>query len=354
MHVEVCFNGEMLVSGLEKLRISQFNLENFFVYMDYPLLTSLDQMTESEWQKHSISNFENKSLLNIRAIAKCIRDINADVYALCEVGGIESIQNFAKNFLADEYRAFSIEGNSDRGIDLAYLVKANLAFQIDLRTHKDRSIDFIYPHEKQSVQGGYLDPKYQLKFSRDVLELRLFKNSSEEPSLIVLNVHLKSQLDKDNIDPQGKDRRKAELEKLLEIYNEIYVGLNEKVPIVVAGDFNGIASQYGTDPEFLSLRKKTTLQDVFDLAEIPQEQRVTQLQFAPSGKCWRKQFDYIFVSPNLQKHVIASETFVYRFKDELGSEMSLPSTLNEKRKLASDHYPVVTTLSTIDMTKLTS
>ena len=203
----------MVVSGLKKLRIAQFNLENFFVYMDHPILTSLDKISEEEWQKQSISTFDNKSLENIREIAKCIRDIDADVYALCEIGGIESINNFAKHFLNNEYRAFSIEGNSDRGIDLAYLVKSSLPLSCELRSHKERSIDFLYPHERQGVLGGYLDPKHSLKFSRDVLELRLSSQNRNEPEIILLNVHLKSQLDKDNIDPLGKDRRKAELEK---------------------------------------------------------------------------------------------------------------------------------------------
>ncbi len=334
----------MAVSGHKKLRIAQFNLENFFVYIDYPLLTNLESLSETDWQKHSISSFENKSLQSIREIAKCMRDIDADIYALCEVGGVESINNFTKNFLNDEYRAFSIEGNSNRGIDLAYLVKKNLAYSCELRTHKNRSIDFLYPHERQSVAGGYLDADHSLKFSRDVLELRLRAVNCVEPEIVLLNVHLKSQLDKDNIDPLGKDRRRAELEKLIEIYTEILGEFHEKVPILIAGDFNGIASKQLTDPEFLNLHLKTTLQDVFDLAEIPQDNRVTQLQFAPSGKCWKKQFDYIFVSQNLKNMIIANETFVYRFKDEFGSEMKLPATLNEKRKLASDHYPVVTTI----------
>lgn len=335
----------MVVSELKKLRIAQFNLENFFVYMDYPIQTSLDKISETDWQKQSISTFDNKSLENIREIARCMRDIDADVYVLCEVGGVESINNFAKHFLNNEYRAFSIEGNSDRGIDLAYLVKSNLPFRCELRTHKDRSIDFLYPHERQGVLGGYLDPKHSLKFSRDVLELRLFAESATEPEIILLNVHLKSQLDKDNIDPLGKDRRKAELEKLLDIYAEILNEFDQRVPVLVAGDFNGIASKNMTDPEFLSLHQKTDLQDAFDLAEIPAEKRVTQLQFSPSGKCWKKQFDYIFVSSKLRNRVLAEETFVYRFKDSFGSEMNLPSTLSEKRRLASDHYPVVTTLT---------
>ncbi len=343
----------MLAPELKKLRIAQFNLENFFVYIDYPLLSNLEQISESDWQKHSISSFENKSLQNIREIAKCMRDMNADVFAVCEVGGVESINNFAKHFLNDEYKAFSIEGNSDRGIDLAYLVKSNLPLNFELRTHKDRAIDFLYPHERQSVLGGYLDPQHSLKFSRDVLELRIFSESKSEPELILLNVHLKSQLDKDNIDPLGKDRRKAELEKLIEIYAEIGAEFEQKVPIVLAGDFNGIASRQATDSEFLSLHQKTNLQDVFDLAEIPQDKRVTQLQFAPSGKCWKKQFDYIFVSQILKDKVIVNETFVYRFKDEFGTELNLPTTLAEKRKLASDHYPVVATFVTNIKPKLT-
>lgn len=228
----------MGAAGGQKLRIAQFNLENFFVYIDHPLDMSLEKISEGEWQKHSISIFDNKSLQHLRDIAKCMRDINADIYLLCEVGGVESINNFAKYFLNDEYRAFSIEGNSDRGIDLAYLVRKSLGFKFDLITHKNRALDFLYPHERQSILSGHLNSKHSLRFSRDVLELRVFNaqigGSIERPCLILLNVHLKSQLDKENIDPQGKDRRKAELEKLVEIYLEISQEFNNQVPVLIA------------------------------------------------------------------------------------------------------------------------
>jgi endonuclease/exonuclease/phosphatase family metal-dependent hydrolase len=329
-------------AAVEKIiKIAQFNLENFFVYMDHPLKTSVAQISESEWQGQSISLFDNKSLLQLKEIARCILDINADIYFLCEVGGLESLKNFNEHFLNDSFHAFSHEGNSERGIDLAYLVKRNPDLRYELITHKERSLDFLYPHERQSVFTEILDSKKSHKFSRDVSELRVFSTTSQKPNLICLNVHLKSQLDKENIDPLGKDRRRAELEKLLEIYLEVSKEFNHEVPMVIGGDFNGIASKQNTDAEFLSIYTKTPLLDVFDVAGLAQEKRITHIQIPPYGKAWMKQFDYLFISPQLQSKMIKDECYVYRYKDQFGKPHALPTTLIEKRKLASDHYPVV-------------
>ncbi len=326
-------------------KIAQFNLENFFVYMDHPLKQSISEISESEWQNQSISLFDNKSLLHLKEIARCLLDIDADIFLLCEVGGLESLQNFNEHFLNNAYQAYSHEGNSERGIDLAYLVKKNPILKYELITHKDRPLDFLYPHEKpndrQTAFPQLLDSKQSHKFSRDVSELRVFNQASQKPILICLNVHLKSQLDKENIDPLGKDRRRAELEKLLEIYLEISKEFNHEVPMVIGGDFNGIASKQNTDPEFLSIYTKTPLLDVFDVAGLAQENRITHIQIPPYGKAWLKQFDYLFISPHLQSKMIKEACYVYRYKDQFGSAQSLPTTLIEKRKLASDHYPVV-------------
>ncbi len=337
------------------LRLVEFNVENLFLYLDHFRGQDLSLLTEKEWQKLSTSIVGNKPLEHVRSIAQAVLDIDPDILMLCEVGGVESLANFSRLFLNDAYSVHLIEGNSNRGIDLGYLVKKSLPFRYDLNSHKHRTIDFLYPHEVQSKETGYgkLARLSSHKFSRDVLELRVHEEGSETPVLIILLVHLKSQLDRTRIDPGGRDRRRAELEKLVTIYGELDQEFKGEVPIIMTGDFNGIASQPQPDQEFEGLYARSPLQDVLEVAAVAVDERFTHMQLGASrNRVGRnKQLDYIFVPPQLFDRVDPQATWVYRFKDVRGQTMLMPRNLNEKKLLASDHYPVVVTLKPRDSSK---
>lgn len=351
------------------LRIAQFNVENLFVFLDVfqretlhgdgdprkmtrqeldKARAMLQGMSESQWQKLSTSILDNKPLAKVRQLARAIRDIDPDILMLCEVGGLESLRNFSLYFLDDEYAPYLLEGNSDRGIDIGFLVHRRLPFRYDLLSHKNRSIDLLYPHEKQSIETGYGmfaggDLKSH-KFSRDVLELRVYEDRGDRPEFICLLVHLKSQLDLEGIDPRGRDRRRAELEKLVQIYNEIRADFSGVVPILLGGDFNGTAALPRPDPEFQALHSHTMLRDCLDIAGTPPDERFTYMQIYDHRPPVLRQLDYLFVPVELAARVSRTETRVFRFNDEYGMRMLLPRNLNEKRLLPSDHYPVVLTL----------
>ena len=336
-----------------RLRIVEFNVENLFLLLDHfepsrsPAFSSI---TEKEWQRLSSSTTPNKPIEQVRQLARAVLEMDPDILMLCEVGGRESLQNFSRHFLGDKYAAHLIEGNSDRGIDIGYLVKRSLPFTYDLLSHKHRSIDFLYPHEKLSQESGYAHlrsaRKESHRFSRDVLELRVYEES-ERPVLILLLVHLKSQLDRTRIDPGGRDRRRAELEKLVKIYNEIDAEFEGQSPILLAGDFNGRAALPNPDAEFAALYKDTQLQDVLEAAGVAGDERFTHMQIARNRTSLNRQIDYIFIPPELAKRVNKDESWVYRFRDELGMTMLIPRNLNEKRLLPSDHYPVILTLDPV-------
>lgn len=341
------------------MRLAVFNVENLFVLADEPgeakVRAIIDHDSEQEWQSISVSTIPNKPLRQLKGVARAIRKMNPDILMLCEVGGAESLRNFSKYFLNGEYVPYLIEGNSDRGIDLGYLVRASLPFKYDLISHKHRSIDFLYPHERQTVLSGYDDrvkTKESHKFSRDVLEFRIFAEGSLKPSLICLLVHLKSQLDRDRIDPLGRDRRKAELEKLVKIYLEIENENGNAVPIALGGDFNGAPSGKTADPEFVALRSQTSLKEVLEVAGVPEDDRFTHMQIQPWGtKSLNRQFDCLFVNAVLQPGVVSDQTQVFRFTDEFGMKVDVPRSLAEKRLLPSDHYPVVTEIQLGDVKK---
>ena len=333
-----------------RLRLVEFNVENLFLYLDHFQGQDLTDITEKDWQRLTSSIAGNKPIEHVRELARAVLDIDPDILMLCEVGGVESLANFSRLFLNDAYAVHLIEGNSDRGIDLGYLVKKSLPFKYDLVSHKHRAIDFLYPHEIQSQETGYGNLRSARlsshKFSRDVLELRVYENEEENPVCIILLVHLKSQLDRLRLDPGGRERRRAELEKLVTIYNELKDQFGGTVPILLTGDFNGKAAQPSPDNEFEGLYKRSELQDILQVAGVAPDERFTHMQLSASRNRvgHNKQLDYIFIPPQLFPRVSQTETWVYRFKDHLGQTMLVPRNLNEKKLLASDHYPLIVTL----------
>lgn len=327
------------------MRVAQINAENLFLFFDEELPPNWRMLSEKEWQKLSQASVSNKPLRKALWLAEGLLEIDADVILVNEVGGLESLTNFARYFLNDSYRPYVIEGNSDRGIDIGYLIKKTMPHNFELHTHKNRPLNFLYPHEIESNKHfAESAPEKVIKshyFSRDCAELRVFNPGEKTPSLIFLLVHLKSKLDPDGIDPQGRDRRAAELKTLTGIYQELR---NEfpQIPIIVGGDFNGIVHRERGESEFLPLFA-TDLEDVFSILGRDVTEAMTQIQFNRMGQSVYLQIDYLMVSPHLKEHIVPEESFVYRYKSDLGVKLNLPTTLDQRLAMPSDHYPVVAT-----------
>jgi hypothetical protein len=328
------------------LKCLLLNCENLFLLSDQGLTVDHLKYDEPTWRKLSTSIYENKPLEKTKSIAKVILQENPDLVFLTEVGGHESLENFNKLFLNNQYSAALVEGNSDRNIDVGFLIKKNSHFYFDIQTNKNRSIHFNYPHEVKNIPA---DKLVSHKFSRDVAELHLFTRDKDKPFFIFLLTHLKSRLDPLNIDPHGTLRRQAELKSLLQIYNDHEKKLNHKVPIAILGDLNGNASKYNTEPEFLDIYTTTQLKDVCDLAGLPQDKILTYFQvqknFIPEGK----QLDYCFLSPAAARYLNTSLVQVYRYKDEYGMDLPIPNTLDAKLNLPSDHYPLIFQLNKVPL-----
>lgn len=301
-------------------------------------------LKEAQWQRLSTSVYENKPLKKTLEIAKALKEIDADVIMLCEVGGYESLKNFNLLFMDDAYSPCLIEGNSERNIDVGFLIRKKMPFYFDLQSNKNRPINYLYPHERQSLAHGYPVKGGKVtmshKFSRDVAELRFFKADKEKPFLIILLAHLKSRLDPERIDPNGFERRQAELRTLLEIYNELDA-VHPDLPIMVAGDFNGNASSTNTDEEFRDIYTTTKLKDVLEVAGLSPEARATFYQVRNGARADGRQIDFAFLSPSLQSSLKIGSTFVHRYKDEFGMEHDTPRSMDTKLSLPSDHYPIV-------------
>ncbi|HWU44687.1 MAG TPA: hypothetical protein VN132_14645, partial [Bdellovibrio sp.] len=326
------------------LKFCLLNAENLFLMFDGEPTKELLKLNEAQWQKSSSSVYENKSLKKSQEIAKALIEINADIIMLCEVGGYESLKNFNLLFMNDLYSPVLLEGNSDRNIDVGFLIRKNAPYYFDLLSNKHRPINYLYPHERESLTHGYPIKGGRIthshKFSRDVVELRLFKQDKEKPFMIVLLTHLKSRLDPERIDPNGFERRQAELRTLLEIYKELET-VHPQVPIMIAGDFNGNAGVLETDEEFREIYASTKLLDVFEVAKLPAEKRATFYQVKNNSRTEGRQIDFTFLSPLLQTQLKTGSALAYRYKDEFGMEHGMPHNMDAKLRLPSDHYPIV-------------
>lgn len=321
------------------------NAENLFLLFDQTPGCEALKLDETKWQRLSTSTYENKSLSKCLELAKTLKDIDADIVMLCEVGGVESLKNFNELFLDSAYSPILTEGNSNRNIDVGFLVRKNMPFYFDLQSNKNRLINYLYPHERQSLAHNYpvssvKAPATSHKFSRDVAELRLFKQDVEKPFLGILLTHLKSRLDPEGIDPGGFERRQAELRALLEIYQE-FSNKHPQTPVMVVGDFNGNASEINTDEEFKPLYESTKLKDVLEVNGTSPENRATFYQVRSTSRTEGRQIDYCFLSPLLAPQLKEKSAFVYRYKDEFGMDIGIPMTLDAKLRLPSDHYPIV-------------
>jgi len=290
-----------------------YNLENFFLDGNLPF--------------NSLKKPESK----VESIANIFKEVDPDFALLTEIGGLESLQTFSRKYLENRYDSFLLPGNSDRGIEIGYLVKKNMPYSYQHQSHREREINYQY-------QGKTLFST----FSRDISELKVLEN--QQIKIIFLLVHLKSKWDREGNDPGGALKREAEVRSLVNLYRD-YERLYPQTPIVVAGDMNGIASQTNFEPEFKAIYEATDLADIMENLEITDDDRVTYFQFNREGERFGHQLDYIFLPKRLHSLINKENSGVYRYNLGLTSAFVPPQTIYERASLPSDHYPVILELN---------
>jgi endonuclease/exonuclease/phosphatase family metal-dependent hydrolase len=319
------------------LKLCLFNVENLFMLSN-----------------HNREGFK-KPQEKIDWIGRTLREIDADIIMLCEVGGLQSLDLFNHKQLSNNYYTALLPGNSDRGIEMGYLIHKRFPYSHQLLSNKEKSIDFNYPHElknqadedkKLGLFPNELPPKSLKvhKFSRDIAELRLIKD--QKVSKIIFLVHLKSKMDKDGIDFNGSLRRKAELMALVNTYTQRKEEF-PNIPIIVAGDFNGMAQRNSCESEFRYLYEKSDLDDVLEVINEPSERRHTYFHFNRENVREASQLDYIMIPPKLHSHVSKADSGIYLFRDQHGVVVPYPQDSFQRYALPSDHYPLVLTLENL-------
>jgi hypothetical protein len=304
-----------------RLKIMVLNAQDLFLFMDKYQDEIVADMTEIKWQLLSSSLFSNKSKEKCMMLGQTILKSEADIVMMTEVGGPETLANFSKHFLNDEFIGLSLPSNSDRGIDLGYLIRKEIAFHFDLHSYKD------YPL-----------PEPAMRFSRDVLRLDLKNNG--ELKMILLLVHIKSKLNMRGADFEGRSRRVLEIKALVDIYLDLE---KQGVPILIGGDFNGHAGEKDTEEEFQQIYQRTDLKDVAYMANIPEEERFSYIYFNRGGNRFVQQIDYLFLSAKFSHLVDPLGCIFPRYMNIQGLPLPVPKRMEQKNILPSDHYPFLGT-----------
>lgn len=300
------------------MKICTYNVENLFIHLDKRYTKEeFDKLTDHDLQlmNHFIYkdgkklyDIQNKKLESLKLLAKNIKDINADVFGLVEVGGKESLNNFNKFFLEKKYEFYIEESNSDRGIYTAALVKKGVYSNVIAINHGK-----------------------ELNTSRNLMELKLYKN--EQLVSIVLICHLKSHRGSNN----GIDKRYEEVKAICNLYNTLKEE-NPLIPILWIGDFNGVATKGINQFEFDNIYSTTDLEDSLEIVNFPIDKRFTHLGFS-NGNISNIQLDYMFISTKFSSMIESS--YIYFYKDENNEEL-IPKNYDERRAFgASDHLPII-------------
>jgi endonuclease/exonuclease/phosphatase family metal-dependent hydrolase len=319
------------------IRICEFNLENLFVSMSYHEGHDLASLDEPEWRALALPQLKTrqKPLKKLWGVARALLEIDPDVAMLVEVGGRDSLENFNRHFLGDRYEPLFVEGNSTRGIDLAFLVRRGLPLTAEARSNRDT------PVEVHRYRGG----RETARFARDVAELRLM-DARGRLRLLLLLVHLKSMLSTEQ-DFRGKDLRTAEAIALSEIYAERRAEF-PAVPVVVGGDFNAQLSSLE-----LELIHRTDLVDFHDLLATPAQDRISLVHFDTADRPRHQTVDYLLISPELRECVVPEGSFTWRHRSFHGVIEGLPASSRERHRMPSDHYPVVLTVRLPELAQAT-
>ncbi|TPW20037.1 MAG: hypothetical protein FD126_2089, partial [Elusimicrobia bacterium] len=312
------------LASLKELRVGTYNVLNLMekVGKHVPdpanpgkMIKVSERTPKEEWQ--------------LREQAKAILELNLDVVALQEVETIAALDEFNQRYLGGAYKTMLIEGNDPRGIDIAFLVKKDIPFSVEQRSHKGETWN-------DPTQGG----AQTTIFSRDLTSLVVRAPGIAKPLFVLLGTHFKSKRDRPG-DPDSEVLRTAQMKRAAEVAARYKAEFGDDVPLMLAGDFNG---DLNGGPEFAPLWGEAGLTNSLDLGDKPLrgEDRVTHTYHPKDGPSHFAQMDGVLVSKSLAGLVRRAE--IYRYKNPDGTVKPIPRTYKEREKNPSDHFPLFMTL----------
>lgn len=253
--------------------------------------------------------------LAMQHTAMVIRDIRADVLGVIEAEDRVSLNKFQKQTLklvkGKPYeQVMLIDGNDDRGIDVALMARPNFEV-IGVRSHVND-----------------VDSKGRRIFSRDCPEFIVDTPGGKRMALLVNHLKSKGYGKKKESDA----KRKAQAKRIAEIYGRLQTEGYEDVAIV--GDFNDTPGSDTLDP---LMHPKTDLRDISEHPSFIDEGRPGT--FANGTKS--QKIDYILLSPSLFDRVEAGGIWrkgVWGGKN--GDLWDHYPSMTESVHQASDHHAV--------------
>lgn len=251
--------------------------------------------------------------LAMRHTARVMKEIDAEILGVIEAENRISLSRFSGQMLQlvggmPYERVMLIDGNDDRGIDVAVLTKAGF------------DIVNIKPHVDDTDDKGRI-------FSRDCPEFTIATPSGE--TIVVLVNHLKSKGFGSQRSSNAKRRRQAK--RTAEIYARLVAEGHTKVAVV--GDLNDTPDSASLAP----LLASTDLRDVTTHPKFVSDGRPGTFGNGTKGS----KIDYILLSPALFTRVTNARIFrkgVWGGKN--GDLWPIYPTMKAKVHQASDHAAI--------------
>jgi len=251
--------------------------------------------------------------LAMRHTARVMKDIDAEILGVIEAENRISLNKFSAQMLqlvggVPYPQVMLIDGNDDRGIDVAVLTRAGFTIQ-SVKSHVDDA----------DGQG--------LIYSRDCPEYSITTPSGE--SIVLLVNHLKSKGFGGQASSNAKRKRQAT--RTAEIYKRLVAEGHTSIAIV--GDFNDTPDSAPLAP----LLSKTDLQDVSVHPKFKSDGKVGTFGNGTKGD----KIDYILLSPALFARVTNARVFrkgVWGGKN--GVLWPIYPTMTAKVHQASDHAAI--------------
>ncbi len=303
----------------QRLSILTWNVENLFILPEH-----IDASSESNLLFPSDLGTWLKPEAKIKELAATITRYDPDIVFLQEMGGHHAFDIFATKYLEGRYRVAHALGNSERGIEVGYLIKKSKELSFELISHAKHKLDLSHI--------THPNIRYHHYFERNVLELKL---SWGGRPLSVFGVHLKSAHDPTSKDPGGRLKRSAEVQGLVEIVTKRLK--EEGGDYLLMGDFNATASPENYSAEFRPLYTLPEIQELLSTLKITPENRATFLHTSLR----EIQLDYIFFSKGLLPSVDLQKSGLVYPRDIGGGPFRWPTSTAFKQGLPSDHLPLL-------------
>ncbi|MFL5834318.1 MAG: endonuclease/exonuclease/phosphatase family protein [Solirubrobacterales bacterium] len=303
---------------MASLRLATFNVENLFARWKFKEDVDKDEANERGWIVEE-QHFEELGMEDKRITGEAVKELDADVIAMQEVEGVDTLKHFRTEFLGG-FRSYEyvdgIDGNDPRLIDVMVLSKLPI---VHVRS---------YQHLRDpGVKGKEL-------FSRDCLEVLIEVAPGETLTLFVN--HLKSMI---RTREETRPKRERQAAGVKQIVEERFGADAGKEKFVILGDFNDYLEK---DDQGES--------GIAELVEWEQVENVVTRR--PADDRWThcyaggndyKQLDYMLLSKSLAEANPGQPEIMRKGMPTRATRYDGPrfDGIGKDKPKASDHCPVV-------------